>query len=78
MEPSDGMRHTKEEVMQAAEYLYNFSQNDVYVANLNILINHIADTTSITIEYKKMLDQLLEKINVLLRNAPQDHKQKAK
>ena len=41
------LKHDKNSVVHAAEYLYKFSEEDEYRKNLEILVDHMTDMSNI-------------------------------
>ena len=68
-------------MLAAAEFLYNFSSDNEYTKNLQILTTYLGDITNCMLQYKESAEQSAEMIHMLnkaLDMMPKDHKRKIK
>ena len=52
------LKHDKNSVVHAAEYLYKFSEEDEYRKNLEILVDHMTDMSNILTQYKNIVEEI--------------------
>ena len=61
--PQIELSTTKDELLEAVRQLYAFSENENYQENLDTLTSYISDITNAMLQYKKMLDNVINAIN---------------
>ena len=66
--PQIELSTTKDELLEAVRQLYAFSEDGNYQENLDTLTSYISDITNAMLQYKKMLDNIINAINSSLSN----------
>ena len=79
------MRHEKEIVLNALDYLQDFSNNKQYQDNFKIIVEYIEDVIKLSEHYKTEAEQslsslkdMLVKMSNVVGKLPQDHKRKVR